>query len=216
MMVWGARLPGQQYVTVGSDNEAGGHAATAHLVSQGCRRIVFLGDPVAPEVGARLRGHLRALQEAGIERMPKLEVPVRFGSDVAYHAIASLLSAGVEFDGVVACSDVIAMSAMRALAERDRRVPADVAIVGFDDIPLSAFTTPPLTTIRQDCHAGARLLVQGVVRAIRHEPVATVVIPTELVVRSSSLREHYRALPSIRSARRATAPVVRPRKSRSA
>ena len=148
--------------------------------------------------------------------MPQLEVPVRFGSDVAYHAIASLLSAGVEFDGVVACSDVIAMSAMRALAERDRRVPADVAIVGFDDIPLSAFTTPPLTTIRQDCHAGARLLVQGVMRAIRHEPVATVVIPTELVVRASSLREHYRALPSIRAARRGAAPVVRPRKSRSA
>jgi hypothetical protein len=91
MTVWGARLPGQQYVTVGSDNEAGGHAATAHLVSQGCRRIVFLGDPVAPEVGARLRGHLRALQEAGIQRMPQLEVPVRFGSDVAYHAIASPL-----------------------------------------------------------------------------------------------------------------------------
>lgn len=215
LAVWGTRLPGQQYVTVGSDNEAGGHSATAHLLSQGCRRIVFLGDPVAPEVGARLRGHLRALQESGIERMPRLEVPVRFGSDAAYHAIASLLSADVEFDGVVACSDVIAMSAMRALAERDRQVPADVAIVGFDDIPLSAFTTPPLTTIRQNCHAGARLLVQNVMCAIRREPAATVVIPTELVVRSSSLREHYRALPSIRAARRATAPAARPRRSRS-
>jgi DNA-binding LacI/PurR family transcriptional regulator len=216
MVVWGALLPGQQYVSVGSDNVAGGQSATAHLLSQGCRRIVFLGDPAAPEVGARLQGHLRALQAAGVERLPQLEVPVRFGSDAAYDAIASLLDAGVEFDGVVACSDVIAMSAMRALAERDRQVPADVAIVGFDDIPLSAFTTPPLTTIRQNCHAGARLLVSTLLSAIRHQPTATVVIPTELVVRVSSLREHYRLLPSIRRPRRDTQaklPVSTRRKS---
>ena len=74
---------------------------------------------------------------------------------------------------------------MRALAERDLKVPADVAIAGFDDIPFSAFTTPPLTTIRQNCHAGARLLVENLLHAIRHEPATTVVIPTELVIRES-------------------------------
>ncbi len=214
LVVWGARLPDQQYVTVGSDNEAGGHAATRHLVSQGCRRIVFLGDPAAPEVGARRKGYLRALEEAGIARVPALEVPVRFGSDAAYHAIASLAGAGVEFDGVAACSDVFAISAMRALAERELKVPADVAIAGFDDIPFSAFTTPPLTTIRQNCHAGARLLVENLLRAIRHEPATTVVIPTELVVRASSLREQHRALPSIRGRRPATTPAARPSRSR--
>ncbi|MFO7324476.1 MAG: LacI family DNA-binding transcriptional regulator [Pseudomonadota bacterium] len=215
LVVWGARLPDQKYVTVGSDNEAGGHAAARHLLAQGCRRMVFLGDPAAPEVGARLRGYQRALAEAGIERVPALEVPVRFGSDAAYHAIASLAAAGVEFDGVVACSDVFAISAMRALAERDLKVPADVAIVGFDDIPISAYTTPPLTTIRQDCHAGARLLVENLLRAIRHEPASTVVIPTTLVVRSSSLREQHRALPSIRGRRPAAAPAARATRSRS-
>ena len=215
MVVWGARLPGQQYISVGSDNVAGGHDATAHLLSQGCRRIAFLGDPAAPEVGARQQGYLRALQAAGIGREPGLEVPVRFGSDAAYHAIGSLVSAGVEFDGVVACSDVFAMSAMRALTERERKVPADVAIVAFDDIPFSAFTTPPLTTVRQNCQAGARLLVENLVRGIRHESTATVVIPTELVVRASSLREHYRALPSIRGARRNAVAAPRARRSRS-
>jgi DNA-binding LacI/PurR family transcriptional regulator len=215
LVVWGARLPGQQYLTVGSDNVAGGHDAAAHLIAQGCRRIVFLGDPAAPEVGARLQGHLRALAEAGIDRMPQLEVPVRFGSDAAYHAIASLISAGVQFDAVAACSDVFAMSAMRALAERDLKVPADVAVVGFDDIPFSAFTTPPLTTIRQNCHAGARLLVENLLREIRHEPAATVVIPTELVVRASSLREHYRALPNIRGRARSSEPAPRIRRTRS-
>jgi DNA-binding LacI/PurR family transcriptional regulator len=104
------------------------------------------------------------------------------------------------------------MSAMRALIERNRKVPADVAIVGFDDIPFAAFTSPPLTTIRQNCHAGARLLVEKLMRAIRHERNESVVLPTELVVRASSLREHYRALPTLRPARQANAAPTRGRK----
>jgi DNA-binding LacI/PurR family transcriptional regulator len=214
-VVWGARIPGQKYVSIGSDNDAGGHDATSHLLAQGCRRIVFLGDPAAPEVAARLQGHLRALSEARVETRPNLQIPVRFGSDTAYHAVGGLLSADVEFDGVIASSDVFAIGAMRALAERGRRVPADVAVVGFDDIPFAAHTTPPLTTIRQDCRAGARLLVESLLRIIRHERSTTVVIPTQLVVRASSLREHYRALPTVRETRRRAAAASRPRKARS-
>ncbi len=120
---------------------------------------------------------LSALRDAGIERNSQLEVAVRFGSDTAYHAMASLVDAGVEIDGVVACSDVFAMSAMRALLERGRKVPADVAIVGFDDIPFAAYTTPPLTTIRQNCHVGARLMVEKLMRAMRHESNESAVIP---------------------------------------
>jgi DNA-binding LacI/PurR family transcriptional regulator len=216
MVVWGTRMKEQRYVSVGSDNEAGAQAATAHLLSQGCRDIVFLGDSAAPEVAARLEGYARALREAGIERQPHLEVAVRFGSDTAYHAVASLIDADVQFDGVVACSDVFAMSAMRALLERGRKVPADVAITGFDDIPFAAFTTPPLTTIRQNCHAGARLLVEKLMRAIRRERNESAVIPTELVVRASSLREHYRALPAIRSTKAPSSPAARGRKAKTA
>ena len=197
MVVWGALLKGQRYVSVGSDNETGGHAATEHLLSQGCRSIAFLGDPAAPEVAARRKGYARALSEAGLERAPHLEVAVRFGNDTAYHAVGALVDADVELDGVVACSDVFAMSAIRALSERGRKVPADVAIVGYDDIPFAAYTTPPLTTIRQDCQTGARLLVDKLMRAIGREGIDSAVIPTELVVRASSLRERYRALPTI-------------------
>jgi DNA-binding LacI/PurR family transcriptional regulator len=216
LVVWGTKMKGQRYITVGSDNEAGGQLATSHLISQGCREIVFLGDPAAPEVGARLDGYVRALQAAGIQRTPRLEVPVRFGSDTAYHATASLLDANVSFDGVVACSDVFAMSAMRALIERGRKIPADVALVGFDDIPFAAFTSPPLTTIRQNCHVGARLLVEKLMRAIRHEPNESMVIPTEPIVRGSSLREHYRSLPTIGGAKVATPAASRNRKIKSA
>ncbi|MEO8313727.1 MAG: LacI family DNA-binding transcriptional regulator [Pseudomonadota bacterium] len=214
MVVWGGRLAGQRYVTVGSDNEAGGHDATAHLLSQGCRCIAFLGDVAAPEVTARREGYLRALRAAGIARTPQLEIAVRFGSDTAYHAVAALLDAGTRFDGVVACSDVFAINAMRALAERDCKVPTDVAIVGFDDIPFAAFTTPPLTTIRQNCRVGARLLVDNLLRMLRGEVGVTEVIATELVVRASSLRAHYRALPSIRGPRRSESATARGKKSR--
>jgi DNA-binding LacI/PurR family transcriptional regulator len=214
IVVWGTKMKGQRYVSVGSDNESGAQLATSHLISQGCRDIVFLGDPAAPEVAARLDGYARALHSAGIQRSPRLEVPVRFGSDTAYHAVASLIDADVHFDGVVACSDVFAMSAMRALLERGRKIPADVALTGFDDIPFAALTTPPLTTVRQNCHAGARLLVEKLMRAIRHEPNESVVIPTELVVRSSSLREHYRALPAITPRKSTASASSRTRKSK--
>lgn len=212
MVVWGNKLRGQRYISVGSDNVAGGQLATSHLLSQGCRNIVFLGDVAAPEVAARLKGHVDALGAAGIERNPRLEVPVRFGSDTAYHAVASLVDAGIEFDGLVACSDVFAMSAMRALTERGRKIPADVGIVGYDDIPFAAFTMPPLTTIRQNCHVGARALVEKLMRAARHEPNESMVIPTELVIRGSSLREHLQAPPIARAARAVTSTTQRTRR----
>jgi DNA-binding LacI/PurR family transcriptional regulator len=192
MVVWGAKIPGQRYLTVGSDNREAGYVGTSHLIEQGCRRIVFLGDPAVPEVSARREGFLQALRAAAIERVPRLEVAVRFGSDAAYEAVSSLLNAQADFDGIFACSDVIAMSAMRALNERGRKIPADVAIVGFDDVPLAAYTTPPLTTIRQDWAAGTRALVEQVLpRSVSAKSPEATVLPTELVLRASSLREHH-------------------------
>jgi DNA-binding LacI/PurR family transcriptional regulator len=193
LVVWGAQLPGQRYASVGSDNEQGGYSATQHLLEQGCRHIAFLGDPAVPEVAARLEGHARALHEARRRREARLELRVRFGSDrdSAHRAVSSLLDAGVALDGVVACSDVFAMSAMQALAERGIRVPADCAVVGYDDIPLASLTTPPLTTVRQNCRDGAKALVDNLMRAIDREQPASTVLPTEIVVRASSKR--YRA-----------------------
>jgi DNA-binding LacI/PurR family transcriptional regulator len=116
---------------------------------------------------------------------------VRFGRDrdTAQRAVSSLLDAGVAFDGVVACSDVFAMSAVQALAERGLRVPADCAVVGYDDIAFASLTTPPLTTIRQNCRVGAKLLVDDLMRAIAREQPSSAVLPTELVVRASSRRQ---------------------------
>jgi DNA-binding LacI/PurR family transcriptional regulator len=203
LVVWGARLRDQRYAFVGSDNEQGGYSATHHLLEQGCRNIVFLGDSAVPEVAARLEGHARALREAGRARNPQFELCVRFGSDrdTAQRAVSSLLDADVAFDGIVACSDVFAMSAVQALAEHGLRVPADCAIVGYDDISLASLTTPPLTTVRQNCRDGATLLVANLMRAIARERPSSTVLPTELVVRASSQRERYLQLPSIHAKR---------------
>jgi DNA-binding LacI/PurR family transcriptional regulator len=192
MVVWGAQLADQRYATVGSDNREAGYVGASHLIGQGCQRIVFLGDTAVPEVSARRDGYIEALRHSGLERIPRLEVAVRFGSDSAYEAVSSLLNAHAEFDGIFACSDVIAMSAMRALSERGRRIPADVSVVGFDDVPLAAYTTPPLTTLRQDWAAGARSLVDQVLRPRSGKAPGATVLPTELIVRASSLREHHR------------------------
>jgi DNA-binding LacI/PurR family transcriptional regulator len=112
-----------------------------------------------------------------------------------------MLDANVTFDGVVACSDVFAMSAVQALVERGLRVPADCAVVGYDDIPFASLTTPPLSTVRQNCREGAKVLVDNLMRAIGRERPASAVLPTKIVVRASSQRERYRKLPSIRAKR---------------
>jgi DNA-binding LacI/PurR family transcriptional regulator len=212
VVVWGARLPSQHYAAVGSDNEQGGYSATRHLLEQGCRDIVFLGDSAVPEVAARLTGYRRALREAGLQRKARFELCVRFGSDrdTAHRAVSSLLEASVEFDGVVACSDVFAMSAMQALVERGLRVPVDCAVVGYDDIPFASLVTPPLTTVRQNCRQGAKLLVEKLMRAIDRERPSSAVLATEIVVRASSQRERYRQLPSIRPKIAASVTLSRP------
>ena len=80
-------------------------------------------------------------------------------------------------------------------------MPADCAVVGYDDIPFASLTTPPLTTVRQNCRGGAKQLVDNLMRAINRERPSSAVLPTEIVVRASSQRERYRKLPSIRAKR---------------
>ena len=98
----------------------------------------------------------------------------------------ALIARGVAFDGIVAASDLIALSAMRVLADAGRRVPEDVAVVGFDDIPAAALANPPLTTVAQDAGLAGRRLVETLLGRIRDEPVDSMVLPTRLVVRGSS------------------------------
>lgn len=188
IVVWGALLENQRYVTVGSDNATGGYRATSHLVEQGCKRIAFLGNVALPEVAQRFDGYTRALSEHGLTRTKVRPTTVHFDSEAAYGEVSRLLDTGAHIDGIVAASDVIAMSAIRALIDRGRKVPDDVAVTGFDDIPLAGYLTPPLTTVRQDITRAGRLVVQKLMDQIAGRPATSTLLPVELIVRGSSTR----------------------------
>ena len=185
---WGAVGVDQPGLTVGCDNIGGAATATRHLLERGRKRIAFLGDATDhyPESVERYRGYRAALAEAGLAADPALQVDALSTEEDGLRAARVLIARGVTFDGIVAASDLIALSAMRVLADAGRRVPEDVAVVGFDDIPAAALANPPLTTVAQDAGLAGRRLVETLLGRIRDEAVASMVLPTRLVVRGSS------------------------------
>lgn len=184
MIVWGANAPGQAQVTVGTDNVAGGRMAAEHLLAHGRRRLAFFGNPEIPEFAARHAGFEQALRAAGVEAAALL--PVHLTGEASYSAIEDYLASHPAPDGIVAASDVIAMSAVRALTAHGRRVPQDVGVVGYDDVQLAMYTNPSLTTIRQDVVAGARIMVDLLFQRIDGKEVSSVVMPPQLILRDSA------------------------------
>lgn len=186
-VVWGEQLQGQKYATVGSDNRTGGFLATDHLVGRGCKNIGFLGDKRLPEIAARYAGYRDALAKSGLAAVAELEVLAHFEKEDAHAEVSAWIESGVSFDAMVTASDVIAMSAIRSLIEHGKHVPKDVAVVGFDDIGMSAYTSPPLTTVKQDLMLGGQELVRLLLDQIAGKPIESVVMPTRLIVRKSSI-----------------------------
>jgi DNA-binding LacI/PurR family transcriptional regulator len=171
--------------TIGSDNRAGGLMAARHLIAQGRRRIAFLGHASGryPEFLARFEGVAQALAEAGLP--PPVQADAITTEEAGAAAVHALIAAGEGFDSIVAASDLIAIGAMRALADRDLTVPHDIAVTGFDDIPAAASTRPPLTTVVQDTQRAGQLLVDSVRAQLEGLPAPGAMLPTRLVIRGS-------------------------------
>lgn len=186
LVVWGARLPGQTYCTVGSDNLAGGALATAHLLAQGCRKILFIGDVALPEVAQRRAGSLAELHRAGVADNPRLVLATPFAADAARPLIEARCAAGIDFDAVFACSDVLAMSTIGVLQSRGVSVPEAMPVVGYDDVELARHFHPALTTVHQSIENAGRALVDALQRVINGSPPGPIELPTELVVRATS------------------------------
>jgi DNA-binding LacI/PurR family transcriptional regulator len=184
---WGPVLIDQPGVSIGCDNVYGGRLAAEHLLSLGRRRIAFLGDiaPSSPEMLGRYRGYRAALADAGLEPDPRLQVGAVSTEVSGYESMQALLARDAPFDAVFGASDLIAIGAMTALASAGRRVPDDVAVVGFDGIPMGASTRPALTTVAQDTKKAGDLLVQTLIHLIAGQPAECVTLPPRLVVRGS-------------------------------
>ena len=179
-------MAGQRYATVGGDNVKGGRLATAHLLQQGARRVLFFGDPELPEIGQRCEGWRaahraarRALPDGGCRSVP-------FVAEAIEAEVERLVAAGDPFDAVFAASDLMAMTVISALRRLGRRVPEDVQVVGYDDIALAAHFVPPLSTVRQPIEAAGEALVELLLAQLAGEPRRSVLLPTELVARQSS------------------------------
>lgn len=178
----------QEFPTVATTNVDGGRTATQHLIDVGRRRIAMLNGPL--EYGCnrdRLEGYKSALQQGGIRFDPRRVANGDFAEGGGASAMQNLLESDPRLDSVFAANDLMAFGAMRALRAAGRRVPDDVAVVGFDDLPAAAMTHPPLTTIRQPLYEMGRTAATMVMAAVRGETIPKrIELPTSLVVRASS------------------------------
>lgn len=186
LVAWGANLPGQVHCSVGSNNRKGGEIATRHLIDRGCRNFAFFGDPIVPEIAERLEGVRSALAQSGMSDSLNI-LPAHLTAETAHPAISQWLDETKTIpNGIIAASDVIAMSALRALSEHGVSVPGDAHVVGYDDLPFANQTVPPLSTIRQDLAGGAAHLIDILFRRISGEKAESVMLEPELVIRQSS------------------------------
>lgn len=188
LVVWGGQLPSQVYATVGSDNVQGGALATAHLLSLGARRIAFFGDWELPEIALRHQGYLQAHAAAGVKPLARLSRPSPFVEQAIERDAESLLASGLAFDAVFAASDLMAMTVIRTLRRMGRRVPEDVLVAGYDDIPLARHFHPPLTTVCQPIEAAGRALVEELLAQLGGARPQSRLLETTLQVRDSSQR----------------------------
>ena len=186
IVAWGGKLKQQNYCTVGSDNRLGGYLATQHLLDQGRSKISFVGHRGMPELALRYSGYRGAHIENGAAANPELVVDTGVSGAIAEAAFDGFLMDTPAVDAVVATSDVVALGVMRSILKTGRRIPDDIAVVGYDDIAVAQSVSPSLSTIRQDDALGARLLVRKLVSAIDGARVRSRIIEPELVVRESS------------------------------
>ncbi|MER5755586.1 LacI family DNA-binding transcriptional regulator [Streptomyces sp. NPDC002088] len=187
---WSDGTPGPVYVD--SDNRGGAREAVRHLIGLGRTRIAHITGPFDQTSAA---DRLDGFRDVMVDADPRLVVESDFTPAGGERAMRELLDRRPDLDAVFAANDLTASGALRVLRERGRRVPEDVAVIGFDDmLPVAEQTDPPLTTIRQDIEEMgrlmARLLLRRLDRGLTHQAEAgapaAVVLPTTLVRRASA------------------------------
>jgi LacI family transcriptional regulator len=182
-------IPNVEADVVLTDHQLGGYLATRHLIELGHTRIACIAGPSSITPGAeRMIGYRRALEEAGISYDEKLVIPGDYHPQSGLEITHFILEMDPRPSAIFALNDLMALGALRAAAEAGYSVPKDLAIVGYDDLELSHFTNPPLTTIAQPKKEigvqAVNLLVDRMSQ--KNRPPSRVVLPPELIVRRST------------------------------
>ena len=184
VMRWGAPVEQWPGISIGCDNFSGGQSVTRHLLSHDYRSFAFIGDigDKAPEFQSRYDGFLSALDKHHTHHQYDAISSEEAGIEAAKHLLETTSALP---DAIVCAADIIAVGVLQQLKEAGIRVPEDVAVVGFDNIQLAAFTTPGLTTVQQNTAQAGEKLVENLLLAIDGHPTDDHLLPTNLVVRQS-------------------------------
>jgi DNA-binding LacI/PurR family transcriptional regulator len=189
-VVVGGRPPrGAQVSYVDVDNRQGARSAVEHLTALGRMHIATIAGPTDMGAGIdRLAGYRDAIGETG-PADPELVAVADFSQEGGGAAMRSLLSRRPDVDAVFAASDLMAIGAMQAIREAGRRIPDDIAVVGFDDSPVAEMADPALTSVRQPIEEMGgemtRLLIDSTARS--NATVRRVILATSLIPRASSM-----------------------------
>ena len=189
VVVTGRSLKAPGLFALDFDNIEGGRLATEHLIQLGHRHIAFItGDPKHPDAADRLRGYRAALETAGIAYDPGLVVPGEYSEGSGLLAVNRLLEGRQQFTAIFAANDQMALGAALALLRRSLRVPDDISLVGFDDLPASLYAIPPLSTVHHPAYDIGRLAASSRLDLLAGtKPIAKVPAP-RLIARESSRR----------------------------
>jgi len=188
ILIYRTAPEGYQLPSISIENRIATHQLIDHLIKvHDKRQILFMGGPEDQEDSYwREIGYMQALEANGLEYDPELVICGGFEREVAYLEMKNFLTRNREIDAVFSGADDSAIGVMSALRESGYRIPEDVSVIGFDDLRLSAFLTPPLTTVKAPTELVGRMAAQQLFDLIVGKDVkTTTVLPTEIVIRRS-------------------------------
>ena len=183
----GFNIEGQNIRSINMDNILGGYIATLHLLQLGHANIAHIkGLANQPDSGARFNGYKKALTEAEIKVNPKLVKQGDFSAELGYEKTVELIESKVHFSALFASNDLTAYGAIKALTDNGLRVPEDVSVVGFDDLPTSQYFTPALTTLRQPIEEIGTVCAHSILNLLSGEQHEARLPPIDLMLRQST------------------------------
>lgn len=188
IVTMGYDIKGHNICSLNIDNVMGGYIATLHLLQQGHQHIAhIMGIAEQPDSLCRYEGYTKALGEFNIRVNHKLIKQGDFSMEVGYQRTIELIDAKAPFSAIFAANDLTAYGAMKALTDRGYKVPEDVSVIGFDDLPTSKYFTPALTTLKQPIEEIGTICACTIHNLLVNGEDQAKIPPIDLVVRESTI-----------------------------